>query len=95
MKKSATVARMAMDKTGEVLTLATKPFKPEPAKSVAGMARSRRMLLIERQIEHQFMVCCTRIRLEDMRKHRADSQREDRRNKRNGGRRHEVDGGTL
>jgi hypothetical protein len=52
-----------------------------PASS-AGLARTHRIIRIEREKEIQFMKLCCQIRFDDSKKNRADSQREERKLKR-------------
>jgi hypothetical protein len=48
----------------------------------AGLARSHRIIRIEREKEIQFMKLCCQIRLDDFKKDRSDNQREQRKLKR-------------
>jgi hypothetical protein len=52
-----------------------------PASS-AGLARTHRIIRIEREKEIQFMKLCCQIRFDDSKKNRADSQRKERKLKR-------------
>jgi hypothetical protein len=56
-----------------------KIFIPD---SSAGLARSHKVIRIERGKEVQFMKLCCQIRLDDSKKIRAENQREERRLKR-------------
>jgi hypothetical protein len=56
-----------------------KIFIPE---SSAGLARTHKIIKIEREKEIQFMKLCCQIRLNDSKKFRAESQKEERKMKR-------------
>ena len=56
-----------------------KIFIPE---SSAGLARTHKIIKIEREKEIQFMKLCCQIRLDDSKKIRAESQKEERKLKR-------------
>jgi hypothetical protein len=56
-----------------------KVFIPE---SSAGLARTHKIIRIEKGKEIQFMKICSQIRLDDFKQNRADCQREERRLKR-------------
>jgi hypothetical protein len=56
-----------------------KIFIPD---SCAGLARSHKVIRIEREKEVQFMKLCCQIRLNDSNKIRSENQREERRLKR-------------
>lgn len=56
-----------------------KVFIPD---SLAGLSRSHNMIRIEKGKEIQFLKLCSQIKLEDLKKDRADNQREERRMKR-------------
>jgi hypothetical protein len=62
--------------------LSSKPEKIELPIRLAGLAKTHRLIMIEKHIEIQFMAICARIRLDDFKKHRSDCQRELRREKR-------------
>jgi hypothetical protein len=62
--------------------LASKPDKIEFPKSLSGLARSHRLIMIEKHKEIQFMILCEQIHLDDLKKHRADRQRNQRLQKR-------------
>ena len=53
--------------------------------SPAGLARSHRLIQVERDLEIQFMKICSQIKLDNYRKVRSESQREDRISKRHVG----------
>jgi hypothetical protein len=52
-----------------------KIFIPD---SLAGLARTHKIIRIEREKEIQFMKLCCQIRLDDFKKTRSEKQREDR-----------------
>jgi hypothetical protein len=56
-----------------------KIFIPD---SSAGLARSHKVIRIEREKEIQFMKLCCQIKLDDSKKIRSENQREERRLKR-------------
>jgi len=56
-----------------------KIFIPD---SLAGLARTHKIIRIEREKEIQFMKLCCQIRLDDFKKTRSEKQREDRKLKR-------------
>jgi hypothetical protein len=56
-----------------------KIFIPD---SSAGLARSHKVIRIEREKEVQFMKLCCQIRLDDSKKIRSENQREERKLKR-------------
>jgi hypothetical protein len=62
--------------------LSCKPDKIELPKSLSGLTRSHRLIMIEKHREIQFMVLCDQIRLNDLRLQRADWQRNERQQKR-------------
>ena len=53
--------------------------------SPAGLARSHRLIQVERDLEIQFIKICSQIKLDDYRKVRSESQRDDRISKRHVG----------
>ena len=61
---------------------APKTEKIELPTRLSGLARSHRLIMIERHKEIQFMMLCAQIRLYDFKKQRANSQRNERREKR-------------
>ena len=65
-----------------IKTLVSKPEKIELPKRLSGLARTHRLIMVERHKEIQFMILCDQIRLDDFKKHRADRQRDKRRDKR-------------
>jgi hypothetical protein len=62
--------------------IASKSDKIELPSNFPGLARSHRLIMIERQKESQFMKLCAQIHLDDFKKDRADLQRNDRKAKR-------------
>ena len=62
--------------------LTNKPEKVELPKRLSGLARTHRLIMIEKHKEIQFMALCAQIRLDDFKKHRSDCQRDMRREKR-------------
>jgi CRISPR/Cas system-associated endoribonuclease Cas2 len=50
--------------------------------SLAGLSRSHNMIRIEREKEIQFLKLCSQIRIKDIKKDRADNQRDQRKLKR-------------
>ena len=63
-------------------SLASKPEKVELPTRLAGLAKTHRLIMIENHKEIQFMMLCSQIRLDDSKKHRADCQRDKRKEKR-------------
>ena len=63
-------------------SLVSKPEKVELPTSLAGLAKTHRLIRIEKNKEIQFMMLCAQIRLDDFKKHRSDCQRDKRREKR-------------
>lgn len=63
-------------------TLPPRQFKSEPPKGHSGLARTHRLIMIEKHKEIQFMLLCDQIRANDFKKQRADMQRDIRREKR-------------
>ena len=63
-------------------SLASKPEKVELPTRLAGLAKTHRLIMIEKHKEIQFMILCAQIRINDFKKHRADCQRDERREKR-------------
>ena len=49
---------------------------------IAGLTKTHRLIMIEKQKELQFMILCDQIRRDDFKKARAESQKEVRREKR-------------
>jgi hypothetical protein len=70
------------NKKSHIKIFANKPDKIDLPKRLSGLARSHRLIMIEKHKEIQFMILCENIRLNDLRKRRADRQRNDRKQKR-------------
>jgi hypothetical protein len=64
-----------------IKNLASKPAKIELPIRLAGLAKTHRLIMIEKHKELQFMALCAQIRLDDFKKHRSDCQRDARREK--------------
>ena len=62
--------------------ISSKPAKIELPVRLAGLAKTHRLIMIQKQKELQFMALCAQIRLDDFKKHRSDCQRDTRREKR-------------
>jgi hypothetical protein len=65
-----------------IKSIASKSDIIELPSNFPGLARSHRLIMIERSKEIQFMKLCAQIHLDDFKKDRADLQRNDRRAKR-------------
>jgi len=65
-----------------IKNLASKPAKIELPVRLSGLAKTHRLIMIEKHKEIQFMAICAKIRLDDFKKHRSDYQRDLRREKR-------------
>jgi len=63
--------------------LVSKPEKVELPKRLSGLAKTHRLIMIEKHKEIQFMILCQQIRLNDFKKQRGERQRDERREKRN------------
>ena len=63
-------------------SLASKAEKVELPTRLAGLAKTHRLIMIEKHKEIQFMMLCAQIRVDDFKKHRADCQRDERIEKR-------------
>jgi hypothetical protein len=61
---------------------ASKSEKIELPTRLSGLAKTHRLIMIEKHKEIQFMMLCAQIRLDDFKKQRADHQRDERREKR-------------
>ena len=66
----------------QIKRLASKPEKIELPTRLSGLAKTHRLIMIEKHKEIQFMMLCAQIRLDDFKNHRADCQRDERREKR-------------
>ena len=60
----------------------SKNEKVELPTRLAGLTKTHRLIMIEKQKELQFMILCDLIRRDDFKKERAESQKELRREKR-------------
>ena len=60
----------------------SKTEKVELPTRLAGLTKTHRLIMIEKQKELQFMILCDQIRRNDFKKERAESQKEVRREKR-------------
>jgi hypothetical protein len=65
-----------------IINIASKPAKIELPVRLSGLAKTHRLIMIEKHKEIQFMAICAKIRLDDFKKHRSDCQRDIRREKR-------------
>jgi hypothetical protein len=65
-----------------IIKLAPKSEKVELPTRLSGLAKTHRLIMIEKHKEIQFMMLCAQIRLDDFKKQRADHQRDERREKR-------------
>ena len=59
----------------------SKTEKVELPTRLAGLTKTHRLIMIEKQKELQFMILCDQIRRDDFKKERAESQKEVRREK--------------
>jgi len=66
----------------QIKRLASKPEKIELPTRLSGLAKTHRLIMIEKHKEIQFMMLCAQIRVDDFKKHRADCQRDERIEKR-------------
>ena len=71
-----------MNNRPRIKNLAPKTEKVELPTRLSGLAKTHRLIMIERHKEIQFMMLCAQIRLDDFKKQRADRQRDERREKR-------------
>ena len=71
-----------MNNRPRIKNLAPKTEKVELPTRLSGLAKTHRLIMIEKHKEIQFMMLCAQIRLDDFKKHRADCQRDERREKR-------------
>jgi hypothetical protein len=65
-----------------ITNLNPKAEKIELPKRLSGLTKTHRIIMIEKYKELQFMLLCNQIRFNDFKKHRADRQRDQRREKR-------------
>ena len=71
-----------MNNKPRIKRISSKPEKIELPTNLSGLAKTHRLIMIERHKEVQFMRLCAQIRLNDFKKQRANRQRDDRREKR-------------
>ena len=71
-----------MNKRPHVKRTSIKLDKIELPTRLAGLAKTHRIIRIQKQKEIQFMNLCAQIRFDDFKQNRSDNQRNDRRNKR-------------
>jgi hypothetical protein len=71
-----------MNNRPRIINLAPKTEKVELPTRLSGLARTHRLIMIERHKEIQFMMLCAQIHLDDFKKQRANRQRDERRGKR-------------
>jgi hypothetical protein len=65
-----------------IKNLDSKPEKIELPARLSGLAKTHRLIMIEKHKEIQFMILCAQIRVDDFKKHRAECQRDERKEKR-------------
>ena len=65
-----------------IIKLAPKSEKVELPTRLSGLAKTHRLIMIEKHKEIQFMMLCAQIRVDNFKKQRANHQRDDRREKR-------------
>ena len=65
-----------------IIKLYSKPVKSELPSVPPGLAKTHRLIMIEKHKEIQFMILCAQIRVDDFKKHRAECQRDERKEKR-------------
>ena len=71
-----------MNYNSQSKNIASKPDKIDLPSRLSGLAKTHRLIMIEKHKEIQFMILCDQIRLNDLKKQRADIQRYNRREKR-------------
>jgi hypothetical protein len=71
-----------MNDRQHIKSIASKSDNIELPSNFPGLARSHRLIMIEKSKEIQFMKLCAQIHLDEFKKDRADLQRSDRRAKR-------------
>jgi hypothetical protein len=71
-----------MNNRPRIKNLVPKIDKVELPTRLSGLAKTHRLIMIERYREIQFMLLCEQIRLYDFKKQRANRQRDERREKR-------------
>ena len=71
-----------MNYTSQAKKIASKPDKIYLPSRLSGLAKSHRLIMVEKHKEIQFMILCEQIRLNDFKKQRAEHQKDERREKR-------------
>ena len=71
-----------MTNSPRIKNLDSKPEKVELPTRLSGLAKTHRLIMIEKHKEIQFMILCAQIRVDDFKKHRAECQRDERKEKR-------------
>jgi hypothetical protein len=71
-----------MNNRPRIKRISSKSEKIELPTNLSGLAKTHRLIMVEKHKEIQFMKLCAQIRLNDFNKQRADRQRDDRREKR-------------
>jgi hypothetical protein len=71
-----------MNKRPHIKILSSRTEKTELPANLSGLAKSHRLIMIERHKEIQFMKLCAQIHFDDFRQKRSDMQRDERRVKR-------------
>jgi len=65
-----------------IKNLAPKTEKVELPTRLSGLAKTHRLIMIERHKEIHFMMLCAQIHLDDFKKQRTNRQRDERKEKR-------------
>jgi hypothetical protein len=65
-----------------IKNLASKSEKVELPTRLSGLAKTHRLIMIEKHKEIQFMILCQHLRLNEFKKQRGERQRDERREKR-------------
>jgi hypothetical protein len=65
-----------------IIKLDSLPVKSELPSIPPGLAKTHRLIMIEKHKEIQFMMLCAQIRVDDFKKHRAECQSDERKEKR-------------
>jgi hypothetical protein len=71
-----------MNNRSRIKRISSKPEKIELPTNLSVLAKTHRLIMIERQKEIQFIKLCAQIRLNDFKNQRAYHQRDERRKKR-------------
>jgi hypothetical protein len=71
-----------MNNRPRIKNISSKTEVIELPTRLSGLAKTHRLIMIERHKEIQFMMLCAQIRVDDFKKQRADRQRDERREKR-------------